>query len=123
MLGGMLLTGIGVGLTLPTFMATGASSLPPRSFATGSAVVNMFRQVGLAVGVAILIAVLGTPGSPAEALAAFQRGWVVAAGFALAGAVLAPLLLSSRRQTAAPATAPDPATPTPATAPATVTSS
>jgi len=41
MLGGMLLTGIGVGLTLPTFMATGASSLPPQSFATGSAVVNM----------------------------------------------------------------------------------
>ncbi|MGH2857532.1 MAG: MFS transporter, partial [Solirubrobacteraceae bacterium] len=43
MLGGMLLTGIGVGLTLPTLMATGASSLPPPSFATGSAVVNMLR--------------------------------------------------------------------------------
>src|SRR5262249_11141434 len=38
---GTLLTGAGVGLTLPTFMATGASSLPPRAFATGSAVVNM----------------------------------------------------------------------------------
>src|SRR5205807_2388897 len=48
-LGGMLLTGIGVGLTLPTFMATGASSLPPHAFATGSAVVNMLRQVGLAI--------------------------------------------------------------------------
>ena len=67
MLGGMLLTGIGVGLTLPTFMATGASSLPPQSFATGSAVVNMLRQVGLAVGVAVLVAVLGTPSSPAGA--------------------------------------------------------
>ena len=61
MLGGMILTGIGVGLTLPTFMATGAGSLPPSSFATGSAVVNMLRQVGLAVGVALFIAVLGTP--------------------------------------------------------------
>jgi MFS family permease len=49
MLGGMLLTGIGVGLTLPTLMATGASSLPPQSFATGSAVVNMLRRIGLAI--------------------------------------------------------------------------
>src|SRR6201999_223553 len=31
MLPGMLMTGIGVGLTLPTFMSTGASSLPPHS--------------------------------------------------------------------------------------------
>src|SRR5947209_6748701 len=50
LLGGMLLTGIGVGLTLPTLMATGASSLPPHAFATGSAVVNMLRQVGLEIG-------------------------------------------------------------------------
>ena len=61
MLGGLLLTGAGVGLTLPTLMATAAASLPPTSFATGSAVVNMLRQVGLAIGVAVLIAVLGSP--------------------------------------------------------------
>ena len=73
-LGGMLLTGIGVGLTLPTMMATGAASLPPTSFATGSAVVNMLRQVGLAVGVAVLVAVLGSPDSPAQVLASYQRG-------------------------------------------------
>ena len=58
---GPLMTGAGVGLTLPTFMATGAASLPAQSFATGSAVVNMLRQVGLVVGVAVLIAVLGSP--------------------------------------------------------------
>jgi EmrB/QacA subfamily drug resistance transporter len=102
-LGGMILTGIGVGLTLPTMMAAAASSLPPQSFATGSAVVNMFRQVGLAIGVAILIAVLGSPASPAAALAAFQRSWVVAAAIAFAGALLAPVLLSSRRPAATPA--------------------
>src|SRR5579875_993640 len=34
MLGGMLLTGAGVGLTMPTYMSTGAAALPPRSFAT-----------------------------------------------------------------------------------------
>ncbi|HEY5336034.1 MAG TPA: MFS transporter, partial [Mycobacteriales bacterium] len=51
-LGGMILTGVGVGLTLPTLMATGTASLPSHAFATGSAVINMIRQTGLAFGVA-----------------------------------------------------------------------
>jgi EmrB/QacA subfamily drug resistance transporter len=93
MLGGMLLTGVGVGLTLPTFMATGASSLPPQSFATGSAAVNMLRQVGLAVGVAVLVAVLGRPATPAGDLTAFQRGWTVIAAVALASALAGVVLL------------------------------
>ena len=98
MLGGMLLTGIGVGLTLPTFMATGAAALPPHSFATGSAVINMLRQIGLAIGVAVLIAVLGTPHSPADTLAAYQRAsWVIAA-IVLASAVAGLVLLAARRQ-------------------------
>jgi len=94
--GGMILTGIGVGLTLPTLMATGASSLPPHSFATGSAVVNMLRQIGLAIGVAILIAVLGSPRSPAAVLNVYQRAsWVIAA-LSLAGGVISLALLSRR---------------------------
>ena len=87
MLPGMLMTGCGVGLTLPTFMSTGASALPPHALSTGSAVVNMLRQVGLAVGVAILVAVLGTPDSPAQQLSAFQHGWVVIASTALLAAL------------------------------------
>jgi EmrB/QacA subfamily drug resistance transporter len=102
---GTLLTGAGVGLTLPTFMATGASSLPPDAFATGSAVVNMLRQVGLAVGVAVFVAVLGSPHTPAASLAAFQRGWIViacvSAGAALTGAALlgagSPRAVAARR--------------------------
>jgi MFS family permease len=92
----MLLTGIGVGLTLPTMMATGTSSLPPHSLATGSAVVNMFRQIGLAVGVAILIAVLGTPRSAAATLDVFRHGWIVVAAISLLGAVAARWLLERR---------------------------
>jgi MFS family permease len=91
-LGGMVLTGIGVGLTLPTLMATAASSLPPPSFATGSAVVNMVRQVGMAIGVAVLVAVLGAPSGPVARLDAFRRGWWVIAAIALLGALAAPLL-------------------------------
>ena len=103
MLGGMLLTGVGVGLTLPTLMATAASSLPPQAFATGSGVVNMLRQVGLAVGVALLVALLGTPGSPAASLDAFRLGWGVTAAIALAGGVLGAALLAARRPAGEPA--------------------
>ncbi|HEX3834668.1 MAG TPA: DHA2 family efflux MFS transporter permease subunit [Solirubrobacteraceae bacterium] len=103
MLGGMLLSGVGVGLTLPTFMATGASSLPPQSFATGSAVVNMLRQVGLAVGVAVLVAVLGSPGSPTGELAAFRHGWETIAGVSLAAALAGVVLLRAPRRATATA--------------------
>ncbi|MBV9047844.1 MAG: MFS transporter, partial [Solirubrobacterales bacterium] len=96
MLGGMLLTGIGVGLTLPTLIATGSSSLPPRAFATGSAVVNMLRQIGLAVGVALLIAVLGSPHSPGATVAAYQRAWNIIAAISLLSGAAGLALLSSR---------------------------
>jgi EmrB/QacA subfamily drug resistance transporter len=85
---GTICTGIGVGLTLPTFMATGASSLPPQSFATGSAVVNMLRQVGLAVGVSVFVAVVGTPGSPVSSVSAFRDGWEVIAAIAFGAAAV-----------------------------------
>ena len=86
-LGGMLLTGIGVGLTLPTMMASGAAALPPHAFATGSAVINMLRQTGLVLGVAVLVAVLGSPATGSAALHAFRHGWWLAAALALAGVV------------------------------------
>jgi EmrB/QacA subfamily drug resistance transporter len=105
-LGSLILTGAGVGLTLPTLMATAAASLPPASFATGAAVVNMLRQVGLAIGVAVFIAVLGSPVSPAATLAAYQRGWIVTSAIALAGGIVGFVLLVGRRRTvAAPAVA------------------
>jgi EmrB/QacA subfamily drug resistance transporter len=100
MLPGMLMTGIGVGLTLPTFMSTGASALPPHAFATGSAVVNMLRQVGLAVGVAVLVAVIGTPHTGAQQLSAFQHGWIVIASTALLAALAGAVLLRPRRDRA-----------------------
>jgi EmrB/QacA subfamily drug resistance transporter len=106
MLGGMLVTGIGVGLTLPTLMATAAGALPPRSFATGSGVVNMIRQIGLAVGVALLVAVLGAPAGPAAHLHAFKRGWWVCAAIAAAG-ILPALYLLRRRRTDDDGSGPD----------------
>jgi EmrB/QacA subfamily drug resistance transporter len=101
-LGGMLLTGIGVGLTLPTYMATAAGSLPAASFATGSAVINMLRQIGLAVGVAVLVAILGSSVVPADRLAAFEHGWTVIAALSLASAVAGAIALPGRRHAAQP---------------------
>src|SRR6478736_6934862 len=79
---GNVLVGVGVGLTLPTIVASATSELPPENFAIGSAVVNMLRQVGLAIGVAIPIAVLGTHSGAHAVLDAFDRAWLVAAAFA-----------------------------------------
>jgi hypothetical protein len=99
----MLISGVGVGLTLPTLMATAAGSLPPQSFATGSAVINVFRQVGLALGVALFIAVLGTPAAGEATREAFQAAWLVLAGVALAAALAGAVLLRPRRPGEQPA--------------------
>jgi EmrB/QacA subfamily drug resistance transporter len=90
-IGGILLTGVGVGLTLPTIVATAAGALPPSSFATGSGVVNMIRQTGLAVGVAVLVAIVGGAVTPLDQLAAFRTAWWVMAG--ITAVSFLPLLL------------------------------
>lgn len=98
---GMMLSGIGVGLTLPTLMGTATGSLPASSFATGSGVINMIRQTGLAVGVAALVAIVGAPGSQADRLIAFQHAWWAMAATVLLGLIPTALLLVSRRRLAA----------------------
>jgi EmrB/QacA subfamily drug resistance transporter len=91
LLPGALLTGAGVGLTLPTLIATGTSALPPERFATGSGVLNMARQVGFVLGVAELVAVVGTDAT----LDAFRHQWLASTGFALLAAVAAMRLVRS----------------------------
>jgi EmrB/QacA subfamily drug resistance transporter len=91
--GGIMFTGVGVGLTLPTVMGAASGSLPPSSFATGGGVINMIRQTGMAIGVAVLVAIVGTPGSMAERIVAFQTAWWVMAAVAASGLVPALLML------------------------------
>jgi MFS family permease len=88
MLPSQLIGGAGVGLVLPTLSAAATGPLPAARFATGTAVLGMSRQLGSVLGVAALVAIVGTP-SPPHAVAAFAGGWtfmVIAA--ACAGAVL-----------------------------------
>ena len=76
---GQVLQGIGVGATLPVLGSAAVAGLAARgSYATASAVVSSTRQLGAVIGIALLVAVIGTParGALEEAL---RRGWVLAA--------------------------------------------
>ncbi|WP_431680694.1 MFS transporter [Kitasatospora sp. KL5] len=99
LLPGMLLTGLGVGLTLPTLVGAAAAALPPDRFATGSAVTTMARQIGAVIGVAVVVPLLGTPHSAAAALDAFRHGWTAVAAAALLASGAALLLSAAQRRT------------------------
>gem|GEM_PF-283568 len=97
MLPGLLIVGFGVGLALPTLTSGATSALPPDRFATGSAVVNMARQIASVLGVAILIAVIGSP-TARTVVGAFHTGWWFCAATSLAATAAAVLSLLPRRQ-------------------------
>jgi EmrB/QacA subfamily drug resistance transporter len=88
----MLLGGIGVGLAMGTLIAAGVTSLPTHRAATGSALVNSGRQVASAVGVAVLVTLLGQR-IDASSAGAFKLGWAIGAGLALASALAGVVLL------------------------------
>lgn len=90
LLPGWLVGGAGVGLALPSILSSATADLPAARAATGSAVVTMNRQIGMALGVSLLIAVLGTPVGYLAAHRAFQHGWWALAVTALAAAITAP---------------------------------
>jgi EmrB/QacA subfamily drug resistance transporter len=100
---GMMITGAGVGLVIPTLTGAGASSLAAERFATGAAVLTMGRQIGSALGVAVLVAVLG---NSAHTVSDFRSAWLLTIlGGLAAGAALA--ALGPRPEAAtAPAVAP-----------------
>jgi len=108
MLPGMLLTGTGVGLTLPTLVSAAVGAVPPQRFATGSGIVTMARQVGIVLGVAILVTVLGQP-TRADALIRFQHATVVLTVAALIASATALLLIRARARPPADAAPVQPA--------------
>jgi EmrB/QacA subfamily drug resistance transporter len=71
---GMVIGGAGVGFVNPALAGAATAQLPPARLATGTAVLTMSRQLGSALGVALLVAVIGTP-SPADAIDAFRDAW------------------------------------------------
>ena len=89
LLPGWLIGGVGVGLALPAILSSATADLPATQSATGSAVVNMSRQIGMALGVSVLVAIIGSPVGYDAVHAVFQHAWWTLAVVAAAGAITA----------------------------------
>jgi MFS family permease len=87
LLPGWIAEGIGVGLALPTFISAATAGLAPHQASAGSAVVQMGRQVGSVIGVAILVVVIGSSAISPSALDRFTHASWYAAVFALVAAL------------------------------------
>jgi MFS family permease len=97
------LTGLGLGLALPTAMNAALSALSPERSGTGSALISAMRQVGATIGVAILGTVLSSAyrsqvdasGLPPAAASAVRNG--IAGGIAVARQAASTALLDTVR--------------------------
>ena len=81
-----VLGGVGIGLSVPAFGSAAVAELPRQRFATGIAISSLFRQIGAVIGIALLVAVIGTP-STGNPLNAFHRCWAMVASAGIASAL------------------------------------
>jgi len=95
---GQLLTGAGVGLSIPAFTAVAVSAVGPARIATAIGISAMFRQLGAALGVAAFVALVATP-TREQAINAYRNGWA----FMAAAATIGALLMLATRLSAPPA--------------------
>jgi DHA2 family multidrug resistance protein-like MFS transporter len=102
----LVLGGVGFGLTTTPSTAAVLASAPAEQGGVASGVVNMFRQVGGALGIAVMGAILAfrlhgiparDPRFAAAFVAGYQRALLAGATVAFAGAVAALVLVRSRR--------------------------
>ncbi|GHI86226.1 MFS transporter [Streptomyces xanthophaeus] len=96
-----IIAGIGSGLALPSLSGAATLPLPPERFATGTAMVSMCRQIGLALGAAIVAAIVGARPD----LGSFHTIWFFMAACGLTGG-LALLAIRDTTRRPAPAEAP-----------------
>jgi EmrB/QacA subfamily drug resistance transporter len=95
LLPGLLIGGVGMGITMTPVTAAAMTSVPVDKAGVGSAVLNSMRQVGGSLGIAVMGAIVasGAGGAGARDPQAFLNGFHdalrVAAGLAFAGAIVA----------------------------------
>ncbi len=96
LLPGLIVGGLGMALTMTPTTSAAMGSVPADKAGVGSAVLNSMRQVGGALGIAVIGAIIaesvnaapGTSASAAQFVTGYQHALTVAALIALAGAVL-----------------------------------
>lgn len=82
-----LLTGLGIGLTLPVQSGAAVAKLPPAQFALGSAINSSFRQLGAVLGISLFVALLGNSGL-GSGVTNFHHIWWVFAALGLAAGIV-----------------------------------
>jgi len=100
---GRTLIGISVGLVVPNLVASATSPLPAAQTSTGSGVITMARQVGLVLGVAVLVSILA---SSTDVMATFGTAFWLAGGLLLLSTGAAVAMQSARRTVAEPVPTP-----------------
>jgi EmrB/QacA subfamily drug resistance transporter len=101
----LILGGLGMSLTMTPATAAAIGSVPVAKAGIGSGVLNTFRQVGGALGIAVIGAIVasqisiapGTPGFPEQFMDGFSTALRVAAAIAFTGAVAAAVLIRRYR--------------------------
>ncbi|MCA1682528.1 MAG: MFS transporter, partial [Actinobacteria bacterium] len=88
---GMVILGVGAGICLPVLGIATVAPAPGGRFATASGLSAVSRQLGAALGVALLVAIVGTPAASGLP-AAFDAGWRFAGGCFVLVALAAPLI-------------------------------
>ena len=75
---GQVLSGLGVGATLPVVAGAGLAAVPGGRFATASSIVTSARQLGGVLGIALLVVIVGTP-TAATIVDRLRHGWLFSA--------------------------------------------
>lgn len=84
---GQVVSGVGVGATLPLLASATLVTQPGAKFGTASAIVSSSRQVGGTIGVALLVAILGTP-TALTVVQDLRNGWTMCIICFAAGALI-----------------------------------
>ncbi len=102
---GLVVGGLGIATVMTPMTAAALGSVPVAKSGVGSGVLNTFRQVGGALGIAVMGAIVaayvdldgGGPPDPGSFIDGFQTALRVGAGFALLGAFVAAATVRSHR--------------------------
>jgi MFS family permease len=102
---GLIVGGLGLATVMTPMTAAALGSVPVAKAGVGSGVLNTFRQVGGALGIAVMGAIVaahvdlesGRP-DPQSFIDGFQAALLVSAGFAVLGAVVSATTVRRHRQ-------------------------